>query len=41
MVDMEEVYQELSKLQREYMLPGPMRLSDVIDVYLDIWDDAA
>lgn len=36
-VPVEEVMEELSKLQRSYELPGPMRLPDIIDLYTDIW----
>uniref|UniRef100_A0A7S1G7I8 Protein FAM184A/B N-terminal domain-containing protein n=1 Tax=Bicosoecida sp. CB-2014 TaxID=1486930 RepID=A0A7S1G7I8_9STRA len=36
-VPIEEVMEELAKLQRSYELPGPMRLPDIIDVYVDIW----
>lgn len=38
-LDSEEVIEELAKLQRTYTLPGPMRLPDIIDLYLDIWDE--
>ena len=38
-VDSDEVIEELGKLQRTYTLPGPMRLPDIIDLYLDCWDD--
>ena len=38
-VDSEEVIEQLAKLQRTYTLPGPMRLPDVIDLYLDIWEE--
>jgi len=38
-VDSDEVIEELSRLQRTYTLPGPMRLPDIIDLYLDCWDD--
>lgn len=34
----EEVISGLASLRRTYDLPRPMRLSDLIDIYLDIWE---
>jgi hypothetical protein len=38
-LDSEELIEELSKLQRTYTLPGPMRLPDIVDLFQDIWDE--
>ena len=38
-VDLDEVADELSELRRSYELPGPMRLPDLIELYVDIWDE--
>lgn len=34
----EEVVEGLSKLRRTFELPAPMALSDILDIYIDIWD---
>lgn len=36
--DIDEIVEELAKLQRTYTLPRPMRLGDIIDLYCEIWD---
>ena len=39
LVDVEDVTDELSKLRRTYTLPAPLSLSDILDIFVDIWDD--
>lgn len=39
LVALEEVVEGLSKLRRTYQLPAPLALSDVLDIFIDIWDD--
>mmetsp|Transcript_19695 Transcript_19695/g.32359 ORF Transcript_19695/g.32359 Transcript_19695/m.32359 type:complete len:363 (-) Transcript_19695:2021-3109(-) len=37
-VPYEEVLVGLASVRRTYVLPGPIRLPDLIDIYLDIWE---
>ena len=36
-VDFDQVYDELAVLRRSYTLPGPMRLTDVVDLFVEMW----
>lgn len=36
--DLDELTTELSQLRKTYELPVPMRLDDLVDLYVDIWE---
>ena len=35
-----ELVRGLANVTREYLLPKPMNLADLIEVYVDIWDNS-
>lgn len=37
-LDYDELFDNLSELRREYTLPGPIRLPELVDLYQDVWD---
>jgi len=36
-VDYDQVYDELAVLRRSYTLPGPMRLQDIVELFVEMW----
>lgn len=38
-VDIDAVAEGLFQLRRTYELPGPMRLPDLVDLYLELWEE--
>ena len=39
LIAVDEVMDGLSRLRRTYTLPAPLALSDILDIFIDIWDD--